>query len=100
MMKESKSKNWIEMRRMDSLLKGMKCLELGSSEVEWSEHEMLEKWMLDTYKYGLMLDADDVMRSNEEIDENAKVVEDSMKLVDDDTNMEYEDMHEQDVETY
>ena len=41
---------------MDNLLEGMKCLELGSFEGEWSEHEMLEEWMLNACEHGGRLD--------------------------------------------
>ena len=44
--KETKSKECLERRWMDNLLEGMECLELGSFEGEWSEHKMLEEWML------------------------------------------------------
>ena len=41
--KERKSKEWLDRRRMDNLLDGMRCMELGSCDGEWSEHEMLEE---------------------------------------------------------
>ena len=31
---------------MESLLEGMRCLEVGSFEGEWSEHEILDDWMM------------------------------------------------------
>ena len=34
------SKEWLDRRRMDNLLESMKCMEMGSFDGEWSEHEI------------------------------------------------------------
>jgi hypothetical protein len=46
---------------MESLLEGMRCLEVGTFEGKWSEHDMLDEWMMAALEEGGLIDDDDTM---------------------------------------
>ena len=85
---------------MENLLEGMKCLELGSFEGEWSEHEMLEEWMLNACEYGGRLDEDDAQMKDVEDEDKSIAKNDEEKLESNDTSMEFEYNYEQDEVNY
>ena len=44
---------------MESLLEGIKCLELGSFAGEWLEHELMDELMMTAVQYeGIMVEDD------------------------------------------
>jgi hypothetical protein len=53
---------------MDSLLEGMKCLDLGSFEVGWLEHERMDEWMMNAYEHGGRFDEEDAKMKDVEND--------------------------------
>ena len=65
MKKDSIAKKWMEERRMESLLVGMRCLEVGSLEGEWSEHDAMTGVEKDGY------DEIDDMESMQTIDNDS-----------------------------
>ena len=98
MKKDSIAKKWMEERRMESLLVGMRCLEVGSFEGEWSENEILDEWMMAALEDGGLMDDDDAMTGvkndgNDEIEDM-----DSMKTIDNDSMMEEEEFNEENEE--
>ena len=76
---------------MDNLLDGMRCMELVSFDGEWSEHEMLEEWMLKAYEYGGRLDEDDVKMENTENKPVDAALNEDIQILSEDAKMEFED---------
>ena len=80
---------------MDNLLEGMKCLELGSFDGEWSEHEILEEWMMNAYEHGGRLDEDDAQMKDVEDEDKSIAKNDEEKLEVNNTSMEFKYNYEQ-----
>jgi hypothetical protein len=95
--KATKSKEWLERRRMDSVLEGMKCLELGSFEGEWSEHERMDEQMMNTYEHGGRLDEDDAQMKDVENDDKIIAKKDEENVQVNDKSMEFEYNYEQEA---
>ena len=94
------SKKWMDERRMESLLEGMRCLEVGSFEGEWSEHEIIYEWMRAALEFGGLMDDDDAMTGVEKDGDDEIDDIESMQTIDNDSMMEEEEMIEEDGECY
>jgi hypothetical protein len=93
--KENVSKKWMEERKMESLLEGMRCLEVGAFEGEWSEHEMLDEWMMAALEEGGLIDDDDAMTGVK--NDGYEDIEDMevMETMDDNSMMEDDEIYEE-----
>ena len=93
--KENISKKWMEERKMESLLEGMRCLEVGAFEGEWSEHEMLDEWMMAALEEGGLIDDDDAMTGVK--NDGYEDIEDMevMETMDDNSMMEDDEIYEE-----
>ena len=85
---------------MESLLEGIKCLELASFAGEWLEHELMDELMMTAVHYEGIMVEDDVLASLEQDGSEEKKDIESMESVESHCIMEYEEMDEQDEENY
>ena len=87
MKKDGISKKWMEERRKESLLKGMRCLEVGSFEGELYKHEILDEWMMAALEDGGLMDDDDAMTGVNNVGYDEIEDMESMQSIDNDSIM-------------